>query len=226
MIIIGSHAIKHFYPDFPREPKDLDYACKQENPQVKIVPDNMRVEYLYNPVITKYVGEEEVYLNPDLLLTLKASHLFWDINWDKHMFDVQFLLKNGHTINRKIFYELYDFWNEYHSKNKRSDLNKSKEDFFTNAINYDEHEHDELHLLINPVPMYTMLLAEGKEVELDENKFYPMTHRQKCAVVYEETMVMAYERYKKLGYLRAYSRMLKKFIREHAPMYVALFAIE
>ena len=74
--------------------------------------------------------------------------------------------------------------------------------------------------------MYTMLLAEGKEVELDENKFYPMTHRQKCAVVYEETMVMAYERYKKLGYLRAYSRMLKKFIREHAPMYVALFAIE
>jgi len=30
MLIIGSTAIKHYFPDFPREPKDLDIAVPTE----------------------------------------------------------------------------------------------------------------------------------------------------------------------------------------------------
>ena len=46
-----------------------------------------------------------------------------------------------------------------------------KRDFFNN-VNYDEMEHDDLHKIINPVPIYTKVLKDNCEVELDENKFY------------------------------------------------------
>ncbi len=222
MIVIGSTAIKYWYPDFKREPKDVDY----------LVLDKSRwkhregVEYLENPKIWRWVNEHTEYLEPNLLLTLKASHLAWDINWDKHMFDVQFLLKMGHVIDPEKFFILYKHWNEYHSKNKRSDLKMSKEDFFDNAINYNESEHDDLHKILNPEPVYTLVLKEGKEVELDEQKFNSLSHKQKLDFVREEVMVMAYERYKHLNYMSAYSKMLKKFILSHAPLFSLLFIIE
>ena len=31
MLIIGSTAIKNFFPDFPRNPKDLDYVVYTED---------------------------------------------------------------------------------------------------------------------------------------------------------------------------------------------------
>ena len=39
-------------------------------------------------------------------------------------------------------------------------------------------------------------------------------------------MVMAFERYRSMGYKHAYTRMLKKFILNHAPVWEALFIIE
>jgi hypothetical protein len=46
-IIIGSTAIKHYFPDFPREPKDLDFAVM---PGEKFEKKG-GVEYLENSVI-------------------------------------------------------------------------------------------------------------------------------------------------------------------------------
>ena len=90
-LIIGSTAMKYHFPDFNREPKDIDIAVEQS--------DNLKstreVEYLENPIIFKYIPEGQEYIDPDMLLTLKMSHLFFNINWDKHMWDVQFLLKKG-----------------------------------------------------------------------------------------------------------------------------------
>ena len=229
MIIIGSTAIKYHFPDFKREPKDLDIAIQSlgEKPGV----DRFRaksVEYLFNPVLydAKYLKHQGNYLSPDGLLTLKISHLFWDTNWDKHMFDVQFLLEKGCKVDEELLFELIEFWKEYLPKIRRSNLAMSKEDFFTNAINYDEHEHDILHTFINPSPMYLKLLKDGQEVELDENKFHMLSFEEKLEVVREETYVMAYERYKKIHYIPAFKRMLDKFIMKHAPIYIAMFAIE
>lgn len=229
MIIIGSTAIKHFFEDFKRDPKDLDIAVENKS-QKRSQP---KIEYLENPILYKkqYLKYWEFdggnyYLHPDALLTLKMSHLFWDTNWDKHMFDVQFLLDKGCKWDEKLLNDLVEFWKEYLPKIRRSDLVMSKEDFFTNAINYDEHEHDILHTLINPSPMYLKLLKDGQEVELDESKFYLLSFEEKLEVVREETYVMAYERYKKIHYIPAFKRMLDKFIMKHAPIYIAIFAIE
>ena len=142
------------------------------------------------------------------------------------MFDTQFLLGKGLKYNEELFFDLLDFWKEHHPKVRRSNLVMSKEDFFSNAINYDEHEYDFLHTLINPTPMYTLLLKEGAEVELDESKFHALSFEERLEVVREEVYIMAYERFKELNYLIAFKKMLDKFIRSHAPVYMATFAIE
>lgn len=228
MIVIGSTAIKHYFPDFNREPKDVDIIRRNVLVENDIICfENKKVEILDNPVIEDlYKNKSEVYISSNDLLTLKASHICWDINWTKHMWDIQFLLKKGCKIDYKLFKKLYEYWNTYHSNNKRSDLKMSKKEFFNNAINYDEMEHDEKHKLLNPIPIYTKVLRDNCEVELDENKFFNLSYEDKLGFVYEEVMVMAFERFKHLNYRQAYEIMLKKFIISHAPFFSLTFIIE
>jgi hypothetical protein len=218
MVLIGSKAIKHHFADFPREPKDMDFIVKQHQTQ-----NEPGVEYLLNPILENY---PENVLGINELYTLKCSHLFWDINWSKHMFDCVWLRNKGARLDRTLFYKLYEYFNTVHIKNKRSDLKMSSEDFFNNAIICD-YSHDDLHTIINPVPTYTKILADGAQVEVDEEKFKSLTHEEKCDLVREEIFVMAFERYKAArSYLHAYSKMLKKFIVSHAPLWEAIFIIE
>ena len=219
MLVIGSTAIKNFFPDFPRNPKDLDYVVDNEDNK-----NSDNTEYLYNPIILKY--QKDGYLKPELLLSLKISHLFHDINWFKHIFDVQFLISKGIQYNKEIVDELIPFWNDIHKKVKKSNLMLTKEDFFSNAINEDTLQHDYIHTLINPIPMYTLLLKDGAEVELDENKWHNLSYEDKTKVVYEETAVMAWERYKNNHWREGYKLQLKDNIIKHFPPYIAMFAIE
>lgn len=221
MILIGSTAIKAHYPDFHREPKDIDWAVMDSSEHAK----SKGVEYLENPVLFKHGFAFDNPLTTTALCTLKASHLCWNIKWDKHMFDLQFLLKKGNEIDLDLFMDLYEYWNTYHIKNKRSDLKMSKDEFFSNAVNYDTHQHDDTHKILNPIPVYTLVLMEGKDVELDESKFHSLTFDQKLDFVREEVMVMAYERYSALNYKLAYSRMLKKFIISHIPLFALKFVL-
>lgn len=224
MIIIGSQAIKYWFPDFPREPKDWDVILNQGEHHNLIT--EQRIEVLPNPVILEYCKDyNQKYLKPNELYTLKVSHLFWDIGWEKHMFDVQFLKEKGCILDTCLFQNLYNYWNEYHSKNKRSDLKMSAEDFFNNALT-SKHSHDWLHTLIKNPPTYTKVLKDGAEVEVSEEKFFNLTEEEKEDLVREEVIIMAYERYSKLDYRSAWSKMIKKFIISHAPLWEAIWIIE
>lgn len=220
-MIIGSYAIKYHFLDFPRTPKDID-IIKGSNFN-DYFPFNLKREYLKNDVLLEYKDEE--FLNKDSLYTLKVSHLFWDINWEKHIWDAQWLKNKGCVLNKVLFHKLYEYWNTVHKKNQRSNLDMSSEDFFDNAISC-EYSHDWLHTLINKVPTYTKVLADDSEVLVSEDKFNLLTYEEKCDLVKEEVYVMAYERFKQLGYKRAYNKMLKKFIINHAPLWEAVFIIE
>lgn len=220
MLIIGSSAIKNYFPDFNRKPKDIDYVVEDSTNY----ENSKGVEYLSNPIILKY--QKDGYLKPELLLSLKISHLFHDINWFKHVYDVQFLLSKGIKYKKDIIDELIPYWNETHTKIRKSNLMLTKEDFFTNAVNKDTDQHDYLHTLINPIPMYTLLLKDGAEVELDENKWNVLSNEDKAKVVYEETAVMAWERYDDIHWREAYKIQLKDNIIKHFPSYIAMYAIE
>lgn len=142
------------------------------------------------------------------------------------MFDVQFLRGKGCKVDYKYFWKLYAFWPEIHGKNRRSDLKMTKDEFFDNKVNYDSMEHDEVHLLLNPEPVYTRILKEGQEVELDAAKWEKLSEEDKLNLVREEVMVMAWERYKNMSYRAGYATMLKKFIMNHCPLFSLIFTIE
>lgn len=217
-LIIGSTAIKKWYPEkYTRQPKDLDIAVIEDRPNTK------GVEYLKNPILFKY--QKGGFLIPEYLLTLKISHMFWEFNWKKHMWDIQFLLDQGVSYNSTLLQELIIYWEKTKPKVKRSNLELDAKEFFTNAINSEELDHDYLHTLINPTPMYTKLLKEGKEVELDENKWLKLSFEDRCKVIFEETAVMGYERYKSKYYKAAYEIQLEQNIQKHFPRYIAIFAI-
>jgi hypothetical protein len=228
-LIIGSSAIKYHFPHFRREPKDLDYAVDNETVDKskegsKI--DGKIIEYLYNPIIFKYINEDCEYANPSIILTLKMSHISWNVNFKKHMFDIQFLLDNGVIYHKELYDELYNFWMNLkgrEGKYRRSDLTISSDEFFDNGI---ESDHDYLHLLLKDIPTYTKILKDGCEVEPSEYKFNLLSHNEKISVIEEEVMVMAYERFRDKQYRVAYEQMLEKYVTGHAPIWQLLFIIE
>lgn len=221
--LIGSNAIKHWFPDFNRVPNDFDYAIGHDKIKSQTLESGMKVEYLYNPVFDKF--ENEI-ATPEQLLALKVSHLFWDTNWNKHMWDTQFLLDKGVEFNYNLYKEFRDFFEGYLPKIRRSELEQSKEEFFTNAVNEDVDQHDNLHLLIADVPAYTKILKDGCEVEVDFDKFEALSFEEKMDVVIEEAAVMSTERYSgKLPWCTAFHIQLIQNIMKHYPEPIALFAI-
>jgi hypothetical protein len=194
------------------------------------------VEYLQNDVIfysqNKYV--KNGYLLPNSLYTLYASHLICrEINWEKHMWRLQFLRNKGCILNTDLFYTLYKQWGEMFGKNKRSNLAMTAEEFFDNALKFPV-EHDELHKILiqhsyfegQLVPTYEFIIKDGAEVEVCEEKFNMLNYRQKCNLVYEEVMNMAIERWPNDDYRYSYSKMLKKFILGHCPLWEGIFILE
>lgn len=222
MIYIGSTAIKLLFPDFKREPKDMDLLVRDKYlAKMGLVG---RVEFHVIPPLWKPLDEGRQ-LTVNEIYTLKASHLFWDIKWDKHIYDIQFMQDRGAVIEIPLFYELYEYWLKKHGEPRRSKLNVSAKEFFTNGLK-GGYDHDHLHTLINSNPTYKKVLKDGAEVEVTEEKFNALTFDEKCDLVREEIYVMAYERLAGRSPLEAYRWMLKQFIMYHAPMWEAIFIIE
>ncbi len=215
MTLIGSWAIKYWYPDFPRNSKDTDYAVNTAMNSTK------SIEFIVIPAIC---AMNKKIATPDMLYTLKASHLFWDISWEKHTFDLLWLQGKGCHIIVPLFWELYNHWISVRGELKRSDLSKSAADFFNNALR--TYDHDALHELINPNPTYKKVLKDGAEVDVSESKFNELSYEDKLELVREELYVMAYERLAGRHYRAAYAWMLKKFIIQHAPIWEAVFIID
>lgn len=221
--LIGSNAIKHWFPDFNRTPSDFDYAIGHDKVKSETLESGMKIEYLYNPVFDKF--ENEV-ATPEQLLALKVSHLFWDTNWNKHMWDAQFLLGKGVDFDYKLYKEFRNFFEDYLPKIRRSELEQSKEQFFTNAVNEDVDEHDKLHHILAEVPAYTKILKDGCDVEVDFDKFEALSFDEKMDVVIEEICVMVTERYSgKLPWYTAFHVQLTQNIMKHFPEPIALFSI-
>ena len=117
------------------------------------------------------------------------------------------------------------YWNKVHGKNKRSDLQMTSEQFFNNVVNC-KYNHDWLHTLINLIPTFNKVLKDGEEVAVSEDKFNLLTAKEKKALVIEEVIIMAFERFNHLHYRQAYSKMLVKFIQNHAPLWEAIWILQ
>ena len=240
-MIIGSKAMKYYFSDFPREPKDLDVI---KGMPARIIHNNtLRTEYLDNPVLAKHYSDKygtdsPTYICKNELYTLKVSHSLWDLDngsWEKHIWDIQFMKARGCKLIRKLFYDLYAYWETIHGKRKTSNLEMSAEDFFDNAIKYDI-PHDDIHELLikhpyfkgQSEPTYKKILKDGAEVDVCMDKFKKLTEKEKFNVTFEEVGVMMLEnRYPKdLHWRKKYGRMLKKFILFHCKVEQGIWIIQ
>ncbi len=202
--------MRHWFPDFPREPKDIDY----------ISTDNIQTreeEHLWEPEFQWFLdnNEDDTYLDVDHLLLLKTSHLGWDIKWEKHVSDVEFLKRKGYSVkNEKQYNILVKAFTRKHGKQWASLKGKDSTTFFEDAVKR-KYVHDTIHdaVAYYDKPLYESLVYEG--VSCSRKGFDNLSYDDKLKLVKEEVYVTALERWLipndfKCSKIEAYQKALKK----------------
>jgi hypothetical protein len=122
-MIIGSTAIKFHFPEFKRVPKDLDVLAFDEEDRKHLKALKPEAEVLINPILLNWCKEKygfiPSYCPKNELYTLKVSHCFWSLDngsWGKHLYDIQWLKEQGCKFDRKLFYKLFEYWENLHGK--------------------------------------------------------------------------------------------------------------
>lgn len=191
MLIYGSRAIKYHFNDFYREPKDYDYICKNPPKSTKETEYHWVDSFqwiLDNNKDTKFV-------DPDIIYTIKMSHISWDINFDKHLKDILFLRDKGCKLIKPLYKALYKEWEVLH-RNKHISLDKANSEFFTEYVTR-QFNHDDLHEIFAfyDEPLHNRIRPDGNKALTSEKLFNSLSYddRLKCAL--EEVYVIATERF-------------------------------
>lgn len=187
-ILIGSRALKHWFPDFKREPSDTDYISEDETlpGDVKFCPS------------FKYLAEKypEAIASPNILYTLKLSHSFWDVFWDKTMFDLTFLREKGARVEDEELYKLlYKDCAARYGK-KQVFLNKENNEFFDDGVPR-IYEHDSIHEAVANYerPLYFKIKKDEASAQTFRELFDLLSREDKIKLCLEEIHVVALERF-------------------------------
>lgn len=226
-MIFGSTAVKHFYPEF-RNPNDLDLMDKNEN-------ITREVQKYWVPTFEEIISisKNKEFLDPELVLTIKASHANWNIHWDKTMSDILFLKNKGNKINVKIYKKLIKDWTKVHGRMAASLKGKDSKTFFEDSVKR-KYVHDDIHevMAFYDEPLYKKILKNGdKSVECCQKKFDILDECDKVKLVKEEIYVTALERFiipndYNFSAGSAYKKSLKKFITTMSSGWISLWMID
>lgn len=208
-LIIGSTAMSHHYPDFKRKPKDIDRISRSEL--------MTKEEQNYWVDSFQYILENnrnDIFIDPEFLLTLKMSHAGWNIHWDKTMYDILFLKSKGVKVNEKLYNMLVKDWIKVHGKQWASLKGKDSKTFFEDAVTR-KYVHDDIHeaVAVYDKPLYENLIVQG--VNCSKEGFERMSLEDQILMTKEEIWVTALERYHipsdfTCGHAAAYGKSLKK----------------
>lgn len=189
-IVIGSRAIKHHFPDFPRD-NDYDVFSSWYPPG--------NGDVFFDPRLRQYwwKGEERP-ATPDELYTIKLSHAFWELpngSWNKHMSDLMFLKHKGCEVIEPLYRVLYEIWEEKHGR-KVMDLNQDASDFFADAVKR-KYDHDSVHYSVAYTPgkpLYESVMEDGESVKTDMRKVWDLSEEDQIRLFREEVYATALER--------------------------------
>ena len=213
-ILVGSKAAKIHIPTF-REGNDVDYWSLEKlwNCDSSIIPKEIVPLFEHDSLVNRCATLND-------LLTIKLSHLPYDIQWKKHLNDYLMFKKHGAQINQALYVALQQHWENVHGNKSFLSLYRTKDNFFDDYVEK-EQEHDYLHELVAypDKPVYSRCLQEGQEVMIDWDKFLAMPFEQQVKMFREEINVIATERWllptKKSGkitFREAYSKSLHKTV--------------
>lgn len=195
-VLIGSRAVKHWYPEFGRGPEsDWDYLANRPTE-----PPFPNEGYDTDTFWDARIGAWPFYrvATPHELLTIKISHSFWivknEVNWMKHAADIRFLQRQGAQFLPELYAILRPIWKERHG-GKEVSLNKSKAEFFGDNV-VRKYDHDSLHLTVAHYdrPLYERVLRPGAEVDCDWEQFEALEYHDQIKMIREEIWVTALER--------------------------------
>ena len=198
------------------EPKDIDIICTEDmisrfpKCDIIVVPQEI-YDLLYN---------DTGVIPTELILTIKMSHLSWDIKFIKTKRHINNLLLMGYTSNLEVYYVLKEYWKTIHGNKDHLSLKNSKDEFFNDFVTYVV-DHDYLHELVSypNKPMYNKCLRDNEEVLIDYDKFLQMSFDEQVRMFREEITVIAIERWLinpankgKYSWVEAYNLALQKTI--------------
>jgi hypothetical protein len=193
MILIGSKAYHHHDKSF-REGKDTDYLVFEPRNSTK------EVEYHYHPDFvthrrTLYNWVVDHIATPSFLYTLKVSHSFWDVHWQKTISDIRYMKRHGCVLIPELYDVFYPIWEQVHGK-KPVNLNVPNEEFFTPIVDR-VIPHDELHEMFKTgdVPKYKLLKKDPSKALISREMFFAQPYEEQLNTVREEMCVLAAERY-------------------------------
>lgn len=195
-LITGSVALKHWCPDFTRASPDIDVLCNVECVSRK--PSEFNVESQWHPVAEEIVkrNKSRMFVDLNMLYTIKVSHAAWDVKWKKTMFDISYMKQHGARIEHEdIFQSLVSHWSTVHGT-KRVDLKMQNVQFFADAV-HRKYDHDALHRLVanGNEPMHTLIRPDAESPWCDFQLWDRLSYENKIKTAAEEICVIAIERY-------------------------------
>lgn len=164
--------------------------------EYEIADNNSAEDYL------KYCEVEEGDFDiapPEVLLSIKKSHIHKHINFHKHIFDYHFLKEMGVvdnkleeiTVKRKKETDI-------RLKTRYPNLNKSYDDFVSESQDILErlYDHDDLHRIVSHYdqPLYKRLQVDDTKVWCEKDLWNKFSDEDKIKCVLEEVYVIALER--------------------------------
>lgn len=193
MLIFGSSAIKHFYPEYNLGVNDIDCLSK-----TKVKGENTETHWCEAMQYVIDNNEDKNYVDPDFLMSIKFSHLPWlgkNGKWWKHLKDFHFLKDRGHTIDYTLVKELRKEWSKRFGDKSEINLNKTPDTFFNSQVKR-KYNHDYLHEVfkLGNVPAYKLISADDGTTKVQKDKFDSLTEYQKLCTIFEEAQVIAFER--------------------------------
>ncbi|WP_440066390.1 DUF7275 domain-containing protein [Streptosporangium sp. OZ121] len=190
VLIVGSTALTLWYGNTARPPKDVDvFSPKDVGDTDRFWDDAFNVWFAGKP--------EMSYATPDELITIKASHAYWDLrnnSWNKHMNDLLFLKERGAKILPDLHDMLYEVWERRYGK-KQVNLTQEADDFFNDAVTR-VYDHDSIHdsVAYGDRPLYESVLKDGASVQIDMAKVRALPFEDQVRLFREEIYATALER--------------------------------
>lgn len=194
-LISGSVALKYWFPDFNRSPKDIDILSPIS--VISHKPSELLIDTDWHSA-AQYIldrNENSTFVDPNFLFTLKVSHANWDIKWQKTMEDIAFMQKMGCALDDELYNLLIGVWNETHGK-KQVNLNKPLDEFFSDYVQR-EMDHEQVHQLVkfNDRAMHELIRKDLNIALVSKEMFYSLEREQQLETIMEETLVIAIERF-------------------------------
>lgn len=193
-IIIGSVAAKHWFPEW-RTPKDIDLLTS-----VKITsanPSACAVDTMWHEMAEELIDRSvnKTFLDADLLFTLKLSHSFWDIHWQKTVFDICTFQRLGVEYDKDLHSRLVIMWTGIHGA-KRVNMNQHVDKFFQDSVDR-QFDHEQLHeiLAFNDTPMHVKMRQDPSNAMLKLSDTQRFDQAALIELALEEIMVVAVERF-------------------------------